>query len=69
MTEIATRERISGWVTRHPFASFVLVAYGISWTLWGIAAVGGGTVVFLAGVFGPTTGSSWLSTWSRRRSS
>jgi membrane protease YdiL (CAAX protease family) len=38
---------------RHPFAAFVVLAYGISWTLWAAAYAGGGDVAFLAGVAGP----------------
>ncbi|MFG1813549.1 CPBP family intramembrane glutamic endopeptidase [Kribbella sp. NPDC049174] len=64
MTETATQERIAGWVTRHPFATFVLVAYGISWTLWGIAAAGGGKVAFLAGVFGPMAAAGLVTYWT-----
>jgi membrane protease YdiL (CAAX protease family) len=62
------------WIRRHPVISFFLLAYAFSWTLWGIAALGGGQVVFLLGGFGPflsalcitrlTAGSvrSWLRT-------
>ncbi len=38
---------------RHPFAGFVVLAYGISWTLWAAAYAGGGDVAFPAGVAGP----------------
>jgi membrane protease YdiL (CAAX protease family) len=41
------------WVRRHSFVAFVLLAYAISWTLWLISAVGGGTVPFLLGALGP----------------
>lgn len=41
------------WVRRHPFAAFVAIAYAISWTLWLVAALGGGTVPFLLGALGP----------------
>ena len=44
---------IASWTMRHPFASFVILAYGISWAFWAIAAAGGGDVPFLLGVFGP----------------
>jgi membrane protease YdiL (CAAX protease family) len=43
----------TGLVRRHPFASFVMIAYGFSWTLWAVSYAGGGRVPFLAGVFGP----------------
>jgi uncharacterized protein len=42
-----------GWIQRHPFGSFVALAYSISWSLWLVAYAGGGDVPFLAGVFGP----------------
>ncbi|MGC5223874.1 CPBP family intramembrane glutamic endopeptidase [Micromonospora sp. DT81.3] len=41
------------WVSRHPLVSFFLLSYAVSWTLWGIATVGGGRVAFLLGGFGP----------------
>jgi membrane protease YdiL (CAAX protease family) len=40
-------------VERHPFAAFVALAYALSWTLWVLAALGGGTVPFLLGALGP----------------
>jgi uncharacterized protein len=64
MTEAATRERATGWVTRHPFLVFVLIAYAVSWSLWGIAVAGGGIVVFLAGVFGPMTAAALVTYWT-----
>ena len=30
------------WVRRHRFVAFVVLAYAISWSLWLIAALGGG---------------------------
>jgi membrane protease YdiL (CAAX protease family) len=51
------RESRSGaaraWVTRHPFATFVAMAYAFSWSFWLLAAVGGGRVPFLIGGLGP----------------
>jgi membrane protease YdiL (CAAX protease family) len=41
------------WVEHHPFLAFVGLAYTFSWSLWGLAAVGGGTVAFLGGGLGP----------------
>jgi membrane protease YdiL (CAAX protease family) len=40
-------------VAAHPVISFFAFAYLISWSLWGLAAVGGGHVVFLVGGLGP----------------
>ena len=42
-----------GWITTHQIPSFFVLAYAISWSLWGIAALGGGQVVFLLGGLGP----------------
>jgi len=41
------------WIARHQLISFFLIAYAISWTLWGLAAIGGGQVIFLLGGLGP----------------
>jgi uncharacterized protein len=47
----------SGWVAAHPLVAFVLLAYAISWSLWGLAWVLGdgvlAAVVFVSGVLGP----------------
>ncbi|MBG6214486.1 membrane protease YdiL (CAAX protease family) [Cryobacterium sp. CAN_C3] len=45
--------RLRGWITGHQVISFFVLAYAISWTLWGAAALGGGQVVFLLGGLGP----------------
>jgi membrane protease YdiL (CAAX protease family) len=42
-----------GLIARHRVISFFALAYSISWSLWGIAAVGGGQVIFLLGGLGP----------------
>jgi putative ABC transport system ATP-binding protein len=41
------------WVRRHSFLAFVGLTYAISWSLWLVAALGGGTVPFLLGALGP----------------
>lgn len=60
----AEGHRWGGWVVRHPFATFVLVAYTVSWSLWGVAALGGGTVPFLLGVAGPVTAAVLVTRWT-----
>jgi membrane protease YdiL (CAAX protease family) len=49
------------WVARHPFAAFVLLACGISWSLWGVAVVVGSTIPFLLGVFGPMVAAACVT--------
>ena len=55
--QLGRRQSIStkfrGWVRRHPFSTFVALSYAISWSLWLIAARGGGQVPFLLGALGP----------------
>ena len=41
------------WVQRHQFLTFVGLAYAFSWTLWLLAAIGGGRIPFLIGGLGP----------------
>lgn len=49
------------WITNNPFRAFVVLAYAISWSLWGLSfLLGGGDtaigiVVFVLGGFGPAT--------------
>jgi CAAX protease family protein len=54
-------------VQRHPFVVFVALAYGISWGLWLVAALGGGRVPFLFGALGPMAAAAAV-TWLSRRS-
>ena len=50
------------WVKRHPFLAFVALAYAISWTLWGLAAAGGGRIPFLLGGLGPLVAAGAVTT-------
>lgn len=50
------------WVRRHEFATFVGLAFGFSWTLWLLAAVGGGRVLFLLGGLGPMAAAAVVIT-------
>jgi membrane protease YdiL (CAAX protease family) len=55
---------MSQWVTRHRFMTYVALAYGISWTLWGIASIGGGRVPFLLGALGPTAAAALVTRYT-----
>jgi hypothetical protein len=48
-THPVVNSRIGKWVGRHRFIAFVALTYGMSWSLWLIAALGGGQVPFLLG--------------------
>jgi membrane protease YdiL (CAAX protease family) len=50
------------WVKRHPFLAFVALAYAISWSLWGLAAAGGGRIPFLLGGLGPLVAAGVVTT-------
>lgn len=67
-SELAPRfgDRMRAWIADHPLISFFLLAYLISWTLWGLAALGGGQVVFLAGGLGPLASALIVTLVSRR---
>lgn len=52
------------WVVRHRFLAFVVLAYGISWSLWAIAAAGGGRIPFLLGALGPMAAAAIVTAWS-----
>jgi CAAX protease family protein len=44
---------VHAWVDRHPFPTFVGLAYAFSWSFWLLAGAGGGRVPFLIGGLGP----------------
>lgn len=55
------------WVHHHAFVTFVALAYGISWSLWLIAALGGGQITFLLGALGPmaaAAAAAAVTVWS-----
>lgn len=56
-----------GWIAGHQIISFFLLAYTISWSLWGIAALGGGQIVFLLGGLGPPISALVITRLSGRR--
>ena len=55
---------LSHWVSRHPFTTYVALAYGISWTLWVIALIGGGTLLFLLGALGPMAAAAVVTRYT-----
>lgn len=54
----------AGWVQRHPFAAFVLLAYGISWPLMIAAVAGVGMPAVVLAVFGPMTAATLVTHWT-----
>jgi membrane protease YdiL (CAAX protease family) len=58
-----TRAAATGvWAERHPFLTFVGLAYAFSWSLWGLAAAGGGRIPFLLGGLGPLVAAGAVTT-------
>lgn len=55
-----------GWIAAHQILSFFVLAYAISWSLWGIAALGAGQVVFLLGGLGPLVSAILITRVSGR---
>lgn len=52
----STASGARGWVRAHPLIGYLLLAYVLSWSLWGLASLTGGAVSFVlvvAGGFGP----------------
>ena len=47
------RSRLRSWTESHQLISFFLLTYAISWTLWGVAALGAGQIGILLGGLGP----------------
>ena len=45
----------SQWIPGHPLSAFFLLAFGLSWSLWGVAYLigGGGMALLVLGAFGP----------------
>jgi membrane protease YdiL (CAAX protease family) len=58
---------VRGWIAGHQIISFFLLAYTISWSLWGVAALGGGHVVVLLGGLGPLVSALVITRLSGRR--
>jgi membrane protease YdiL (CAAX protease family) len=58
--------KLRSWVAGHQILSFFVLAYAISWFLWGIAALGGGQVVFLLGGLGPLVSALLITRLSGR---
>ncbi len=52
------------WVGQHRFLTFVVLAYAVSWSLWLIAANGGGYIPFLLGALGPMAAAAIVTVWS-----
>ena len=65
-TRIAAQTNMSGWVSRHPIASFFMLAYALSWLAWLLPAIGyQGTIGLVAlhvGGFGPALAPA-IITW------
>jgi membrane protease YdiL (CAAX protease family) len=57
---------LRSWVAGDQILSFFLLAYAISWSLWGIAALGSGQVVFLLGGLGPLVSALLITRLSGR---
>lgn len=58
--------KLRSWVAGHQIFSFFVFAYAISWSLWGISALGGGQVVFLLGGLGPLVSALLITRFSGR---
>ncbi|RAL31617.1 CPBP family intramembrane glutamic endopeptidase [Rhodococcus sp. AQ5-07] len=57
---------LRSWIVGHQIFSFFLLSYALSWSLWGIAALGGGRVVFLLGGLGPLVSALLITRFSGR---
>lgn len=59
-----SRSRFVAWARRHPLGGFVALAYGISWTAWIVALLGGGMPLIVVGVFGPAVAAGLVTSWT-----
>jgi membrane protease YdiL (CAAX protease family) len=56
--------RFVRWARRHPLAAFVTLAYGLSWSAWVMAYLGGGIAMVVLGAFGPAAAAALVTYWS-----
>lgn len=52
-TEVRRPRTLRQLIGDHQVLSFFVLTYAISWSLWGLSALGGGPVLFVLGGFGP----------------
>jgi membrane protease YdiL (CAAX protease family) len=67
MTESAAKRqrwKPHGLAQRHPFATFVVIAYALSWTLFLVSYAGGGLVAIVLAGLGPMTAAVVVTRWT-----